>query len=226
VKDGAIVNVGDEVNFGFVVSVAPNSNSTLSNLIVRIDDLDNLTDTIDLIGKTTYTYQGTIVYSAKDQIIGNSTIKAIVTDATGKTATASINLSINQPAQPLVGTTFSWYRLGNTQTGLEEYGLYWEKNIKDTHAQIKPLEGVTLFSFDPSSWEATTTDIQKATLFAEGATALTVYNNVSTTVAGTYDDVIGTKMANGTLHLIHVTKCEIGEYQSAGYPITISGEAK
>jgi hypothetical protein len=194
-------------------------------LKVYVDDAE--WTNLDLTGETSYVYIDSVFYQLeKDEIVGKSIIKAIVTDEANETATATITLSINKPAYPLVAHTFEWYRLGDTQTGLEEFGLYWERNIKDTHAQIKPLTGVTLYTFNSSVWDATTTDVEKAALFSDGATEISVYNNVSTTAGDTYNDVIGTKMANGEMHLIHVTKCVIDAYQSAGYPIHITGEAK
>ena len=224
VQNGDVINLGEEVTFGFVMSSAIETSSPLTSLVIKIDDNDP--ETIELTG-TSYTYEGTLVYGLeKDEIVGTSTITATVYDALGKFATTSITFSLNQAAQPLEASRFEWYRLGNTQTGLEEFGLYWENNLKATHAQIKPMEGVTLYSFSADKWEATTTDVEKAALFADGAIALTVYNNVSTSASDNYDDVIGTKMADGTLHLIHVTKCEIGSFQPQGYPITIFGEAK
>ena len=224
VQSGDVVNVNTDFNFGFVMASNIQTGKELSSLIIKIDDEDP--DTLNITG-TEYTYKGTLRYEfLRDEIVGESTITAIVVDAAGKTAATYITLTINNPAQPLATVDFEWYRLGDTQTGLEEYGLFWEKNIKETHAQIKPMEGVTLYSFSADKWEATTTDVEKAALFADGALTMAVYNNVSTTAGGSYNDVIGTKMADGTLHLINVTKCVIGAYQSQGYPITISGQAK
>lgn len=225
VANGDVVDLNTEFNYGFVMAANTQTNKELASLIIKIDD--NEPDTIALQG-TEYTHRGTLKYelTSKDEIVGESLITAIVTDAAGETATASIKLSINQPALPLIARTFEWYRLGNTQTGLDQFGLYWERNAKVTHAQIKPLDGVTMYTFASNVWDATTTDVEKAALFSDGATEISVYDNVSTTAGGNYDDVIGTKMANGTLYLIHVTKCVIDDYQSAGYPIHITGEAK
>ena len=225
VANGDVVDLNTEVQFGFVCAANAETGKKLASLVVKVDDTEWANQ--NLSGMTEYTYKDVVTYKPEEKdIIGESVITAILTDEDGKTATASITLSVNNPAQPLTAVDFEWYRLGNTQTGLEEYGLFWERNIKDTHAQIKPLDGVTLYSFGADKWNAITTDVEKAALFADGGIAITVYNNVSTTAAGTYDDVIGTKMEDGTLYLIHVTKCEIGAYQTQGYPITISGQAK
>lgn len=229
VKDGDVIDLGDEVNFGFVMSSAIESNSPLTSLIIKIDD--NAPDTVALTG-TSYTYRGTLVYGLeKDEIVGNSTITATVYDATGQFATASITISLNQAAQSLVGRTFEWYRLGNTITGLEEYGLWWDRNLKATHAQIKPLDGVKLFKFEATKWTETTTDVEKAALFSaalEAGEAISLYDGINTDIAGDqdYDEVIGTITADGEYHLMHITHYNRGTFQNAGYPYTITGEAK
>ena len=67
----------------------------------------------------------------------------------------------------------------------------------------------------------------EAAKFADGAPTIAMYNNVDVNLAnGTYDDVIGTRMPDGTLHLIHVTSHRVGAQQSAGRPIYINGQAK
>ncbi len=53
-----------------------------------------------------------------------------------------------------------------------------------------------------------------------------MYNNVDVNQNGTYNDVIGTRMADGKLHLIHVEMCRIGTYTPQGTPYSIFGEAK
>ena len=224
IQDNDIVDLDTPYAFGFVVASNPQTNKDLASLVVKIGDMEWANK--DLTGLKEFTYIDTVEWGLDRDIVYTDIITAVVTDADGKTATATLNVSVNQPAQQLVARTFEWYRLGNTQTGLEEFGLYWERNIKETHAQIKPIEGVTLYTFDSNVWDATTTNLDKAALFADGATEIEVYNNVSTSTADTYDDVIGTKMADGTLNLIHVTRCVIDAYQSAGYPIHITGEAK
>lgn len=229
VKDGDVVNLGEEVNFGFVMATAPESNSLLKSLIIKIDD--EAPDTIDIQG-TEYTYKGVITYNlSRDEIVGNSTIIATVYDAVGEFATTSIKLSINQPAQPLISRTFTWYRLGNTITGLDEYGLNWRGNYpRDTYAKLEPKDGVKLYIFNSEDWTNTTTDLEKATLFNKAIETMTPAENyfkVNVTQANmTYDDVIGTVLADGTCHLIHVTTSKATSLGAQGTEITITGEAK
>lgn len=230
IQDGAILNLDETYPFGFKVASSAESGVELSQLVITIDDEG--WDTVDLTGKTEYIYRGQITYSTqqRDSIVGQGNIKAVVTDAKDYTGTATINYSINDPAKPLIATPFEWYRLGRDTVYFEEVGLKWVKNRAETHAQIKPMDGVQLFIYDnPDVWESTTTDVEKAQLkldAIEHMTAQTVYNNVSTSVAGPYNDVIATLTTDGEYHLIHVTQCIIGAFQSAGYPITIKGETK
>lgn len=226
VHDGDMINVNQEFNIGFTMSSSIETGKELASFTLVIDD--EAFETVELKG-TEYKYERTLALNTVDtrDDIDNLVITGTVTDVAGQSASVTITLILNETTQDLAIKTFEWYRLGNTQTGLEEYGLIWEKNEKETHAQIKPMANVTLYKFRSEVWNATQTETEKAALFSDGAQTLDVYNNVSTTVASdAYDDVIGTKMADGTLHLIHVMKCEIGEYQNAGYPITISGESK
>lgn len=140
--------------------------------------------------------------------------------------TTNRTLVANFTPIPLAVTDFEWYRQGTTQTGLDYYGLYWEKNTKYVHAHIKPLDGVTLYSFDSSAWNTTITDDDKVILFSNSTNTIEVYNNVCVDYFNSfYDDVIGTKMADGTLHLIHVTSCTSSS-SPGGVICTIHGQSK
>ena len=229
IANGAILDLDAVYPFGFVMSSNAQTQAELAQVIITIDDEGF--DTVSLTG-TEYTYRGEISYTAeREGIVGTGNIKAVVTDVKGEIATATIEYSINDPAKPLTVTPFEWYRLGVNAVNIDEFGLVWERNVKgETHAQIKPQDGVKLYIFDdPSVWEATTTDVELARLISQAQETMhtaTVYNNVSTSVGGTYNDVLATIDANGGYHLIHVTKCEIGQFQPLGYPITITGEGK
>ncbi len=227
VQNNDVVDLNTDVKFGFVMSSNSQTQKALQSLVVKIDDVvwANLTDS--LTGLTTYTYKDVVEYKLeRDSIIGASVITATVTDEAGQMNTATINLKLNQVEDPLTVRDFDWFRQGNTQTGLEELGLYWERNIKSPFAQIKPMDGVVLYKFDSSVWEQVVTPSQKAAVFADGATTASVYNNVDVNENGTYNDVIGTRMPDGTLHLMLVEMCRVGSYEPAGTPIHIYGKAK
>ncbi len=180
------------------------------------------------ISGSEYTYEEEVYFElASRDLVGKAEYTATVTDVDGKSNSTTVTLNLNLAEQPLEIVDIDFYRLGNNQSGLEEYGLYWERNAKDeTHAQIKPKDGVILYKFDSNVWNEVTFESEKAAKFSDGAVTTSVYNNVSTSANALYDDVIGTRTTDGKYHLIHVTSCVIGAYQSAGYPIHIYGQAK
>ena len=93
VKDGDVIALGEDFTFGFTMASSIETNKELSQLIVYIDD--DAWDTVDLKGKKEYTYEETTYFEAKKgEIVASSTIKAIVTDVAGATATASFKLDI------------------------------------------------------------------------------------------------------------------------------------
>ena len=233
-QNNQTVDITEDYPFGFIVASNPETNKQLASLVINVEAFDNNDSLIEsrvwanvsLTGETSpYTHRDTLRFS-RNEIVGSCVITAKVADAAGESATATIKVSLNQPAEPLTVADFDWFRQGNTQTGLEEYGLYWERNIKSPFAQIKPIQGVILYKFDSEVWDRIAYENQKAALFADGAVTASVYNNVDVNENGTYNDVIGTRMPDGTLHLMLVEMCRVGSYEPAGTPIHIYGKAK
>ncbi|MBR4391799.1 MAG: lipocalin family protein [Bacteroidales bacterium] len=223
INDGDVINLYESYQFGFVVSL---QYAWLSSLEIRIDDVEydyvELDDWVNWAG--TYTYRGNVEYNTIEGLFEHE-ITAVVTDEEGRTNSASIHFYLNQES-PLHVTGFMWYR---TQTGhgvgLEKYGLDWPEN-HNGKAKIKPLDGVTLYRFNSSAWDATNTYNGKLVLFANDGQIIDEYNNVSTWDNATYDDVIGTKMPDGTLHLIHVTAFTIETISYGSRIYYIDGESK
>lgn len=234
VYDGQTIDLNTNYKIGFRAASNSQTQKELSTLRIalKVTDLDDnvnyAKDTVYNVSGTEYVFQQGLSFDATNhrELVFKAEITATITDVDGKMNSTSVKLNVNQPEQQLEPKDFDWYRLGNTQTGLEEFGLYWERNAKSPFAQIKPLEGVTLYKFETSVWEATTTDIQKAALFSDAALTVSVYNNVDVNANATYDDVIGTRMEDGTLHLINVKSCTIGDQVAQGRPIHILGKAK
>ena len=236
VYDGQTVDLGTTYSIGFRAASNAETQKELAkfNLKASLYEMDGTlivsNDTTIVVSGTEYVFQNndlTFNYtSTREELVGKAIFTATITDVDGKINSATINLNINQPEEPLAVGDFDWYRLGNTQTGLEEYGLYWERNAKSPFAQIKPVQGVVLYKFDSSVWNEVVYESQKAAKFADGATTAAMYNNVDVNANALYDDVIGTRMPDGTLHLLHVTSCVIGAQQTAGRPIHIYGQAK
>lgn len=237
VQNGDVVDLNQVFVYGFQMASNTETNKELKQLSVAttLIDLEGNEQTseeiVALTGLTEYRFIDSIFFEMERDVIGSVKFTATVTDVDDKTNTATMTLSINQPAQPLIGTTFTWYRLGNTITGLDEYGLAWKGNYpKDTYAKLVPQDGVKLFIFKAEDWENVKTDIDKAAFFLtaiETQETAEEYFEVNVTQANmTYDDVIGTVMADGTCHLIHVTKSHAETVTGQGTAVTITGEAK
>lgn len=225
IGNGDVIELDTEYKFGFIMS----SQTGLSYLIleVGVDGTDwSEINNVDISGLSEYTYIDSVLFSLAKDIIGEATIRATVKDVNGEAVSASFTIRINDNPIPLVVREFEWIRIGSLSgTGLEEFGLCWENNIKGPHAQIKPLEGVVLYQFNSSVWNETNTETSKASLFIFAVETLfptLVYNNVDVMSSNTYDDVIGTIMPDGTCHFLHITRCDVSNYTR----FTISGEAK
>ena len=233
VQDGQTVNTGEQIDFGFVVASSPITNSKLVSLVVKIDD-DEWAN-IDLTGETEYTYTDYVEYAPdRDEILGTSVITAVVTDAAGKTATATITLTINQPDAPLLAQTFSWYRKGNSIPSAEEmanYGLKFGDNYKaEVFATILPLDSnVELYLCDGADFATITTMSEKNAYFTslaaeETGTKIEKYRNVTCNNSADYNDMLAVVYGEN-LYLIHITRGEI-ETGSYGTQVTIKGELK
>ncbi len=222
IQDNQVVDLGVDYTFGFVVASNLQTNKDLASLIVKVGDVQWAN--VDLTGLKEYTHRDTVAWGLEKEIIGSDVITAVVTDADGKTATATINVSINKPAQPLEVTEFTWNRHGGAAaTGLDEFGLEWNSNAKEIYAVITPKADAQLYKFDPAVWASTTTNAQKAALFSE-AISISQFKEISCTAANKdYDIVLGTYY-NNEYHLIHVTHSSA--YTFKGTDVTITGETK
>ncbi len=130
---------------------------------------------------------------------------------------------------PIEASDFEWFRWGNhEQHGLEEFGLYWDRN---RNAIILPTEGTTLFTgFTKEQWDAVNTQNEKAAFILEALEnpqyAATEYTGISTNGSGPVGDVILTLTADGNSHLIYIDRIQFGEFGTYGYPMTVTGQAK
>lgn len=232
VQDGATVNTGEEVDFGFVVASSAVTNSELSTLVVTVDGYEWAN--IDLTGETEYTYTDYVTYEPeRDDILGTSVITAVVTDAAGQTATASITLTINQADEPLVSRTFSWVRRGTQLQSADEMaavGLTWPGNYpREDFVRITPLTGCSMYIIENGDkFAEITTQSEKEAFFAdlrENGTTADRYTEISAWAAErTYNTMLAVIDAAGEKHLIHITRSTVESAGSAGGLFTIYGE--
>ncbi len=228
--DGAIVNLDETIYFGFVVASNPETNKELKSLVVTIDDTEWYNNQ-ELAG-TSFTYTDSLTFSLRE-IIGSSVINAIVTDMAGETATATINLNINQDEEPLEVTTINWIRRGanlqgTTEAELSNVGLKWSGSYKEIFATLEALEGTQLYICDGNDFENIVTAQDMASYYnalAETGLAVNKYRNVTTAHSSDYNDMLFTKDANGELHAILIKRAEI-ETGNFGTQITIIGSTK
>ena len=231
VHEGMDLLLNESYPIGFICTANAQTNKQLARLVINVND-EVWCDTT--ITGMEFTFDSNIKFVPQPAEKGESVpavITAVLTDEAGETATAEINITVTEPDVELTPTSFRWYRLGNTITGLDEYGLIWKGNYpKDTYAKIQPAEGVSLFIFSSKDWQETLTLDAKSKLFhnaIENNAAVEEYFNVNVTQGTmTYDDVIGTIMPDGTMHLIHITNSTAQSQGSAGTEINITGEAK
>ena len=236
VKNGDVIDVEQVFVYGFQMASNSQTKKELKQLSLSTTfiDLEGNESTpeeeiISLAGKTEYRFVDTVAYEVTRDVMGTIKTVATVTDVDGKVNTATLTLSLNEPAEPLEEADFTWFRHGsNPAEGLEEYGLEWTGNGKEVFAIIKPVEGATLYGFGVGSdvWNEVTTDVEKVAAFTEGLhSVMDDFRGVSAWNTKDYDYVIGT-LYEGEYHLIHITHGQVDNNGSAGTDITITGKAK
>ena len=231
-QDGDNVYANEEIYFGFVVASSAVTNSELATLVVKVDDTEWAN--LDLTGYTEYTYTDVVTYETREEILGNSVITAVVTDAAGQTATATINLTVIENDQPLLASTFNWVRRGTTLESAAEMaavGLNWPYNQKEAFVHIKPLDGCSMYIIENGNeFNNIETVGQKDSYFAdliENGTTADVYKEISAWAADrTYNTMLAVIDAEGEYHLVHFTRATVESAGSAGGLFTLYGELK
>ena len=235
VYDGQTVDVGVTYSIGFRAASNAQTGKELAKFTLN-STLYEKDGTEFYSADTTFTASGTeFVFQNHDlkfenitrELVGRAVFTATIIDVDGKAKFVTLSVDINQPAQPLVATDFTWTRIGsNPGTGLEELGLEWNSNAKEVFAVIKPVEGASLYGFDPEEWGKVTTDVEKAALFTEGVhSVMSEFRGVSAWSNKDYDFVLGT-VYNGEYNLIHITRGEVDSNGAAGTTVKILGQVK
>lgn len=220
------VDTSTLVKIGIQANSNPTTLEPLTKLYIQIlnQDGERVGDTlIENINQNQYYCEFADKYP-----VGAWTIIATVHNSKDMTNECRMTITSVVIDTPLEASAFEWYRWGNhEQHGLEEFGLYWDRN---RNAIIVPTDGTTLFTgFTKEQWDAVTTENQKAAFFQlaqEAQHAATEYTGVSTNGSGPVEDVIGTITSDGVCHLLYVEKIQFGEYGTYGYPMTVTGQAK
>jgi len=156
---------------------------------------------------------------------GEAVIKFEVTDKVGEKASVSLNITAEPGTTPIGSPeVLYWERAaGADATGLDAYGLKWTKNLKVTHAVIEKDAATKLVQLSAADWASIATQEDLIAL-VDAADDMVDYRGISTTVGGTYDEVLAT-VYNGEYFLIHLTSCELS-VDNNGTTVKISGESK
>ena len=230
VQNGATVEMNEQVDFGFVVASSAVTNKELTSLVVDIDGVEWAN--VDLTGKTEYTYTDYVTYEPEREIVGTSVITAIVTDAAGQTATASITLNLNEE-QPIISSTFNWVRRGanlECEAAMASVGLTWPYNLKEAFVHIKPMTGCSMYIIENGDeFDEIATLSDKEAFFAdlrENGTTADVYKEISAWSSKDYNTMLAVIDATGEKHLVHFTRATVESAGAAGALITLIGEMK
>jgi len=190
-----------------------------------IEYLDYHTLFIELTAKTLKEKSYSLDYNFTMNNAGEAKIKFVVTDKEGEKSEISLTIISEESTTDLgASTDVFWERIGgNAATGLTEFGLKWENNLKETHAVIEKDGASKLVKLTKEEWTTITTveDLKEA---IEAGTDLTDYRGISTTTPGNYEEVIATEF-NGEYFIINLSNTTI-ETGTNGTTVKIFGQAK
>lgn len=226
IENGDVLDYYGIYQFGVRAASNPETLEELANFTITYNDGENTIKLLDtVISGKEFVFEQQIWFDEDEkEIIASVELIAEVTDAAGQKKSASIKFDVDWD-DSLVPQDFEWNRHGGQPaTGLEYFGLKWERNLKDdVFAVIEPVEGALLYRLDPRDWEATQTETELAALLSE-ATPVEKFNEVSCySPDKDYDIVIATTY-EGINYLIHVTHSHSETFK--GTDVTITGQYK
>lgn len=226
VQDGGIVTSGEEFNFGFVMASNAQSGKELAQLNIYIDDEEIIKENLS---GTEYTYRGALTLELIREL-PSVEIKAVVTDVKGKTASATITLSIEELINVEV-KDITWVRRGaNSLNAYEmaEYGLQWVGNFKEIFATIKTLDGFSMYLCPGDDFATIKTETDKAAYFTkllENQVPIDSYRNVSAEAPyQTPNDMLALINGQGDQYLVLFSTATVEYVTNVGTQITINGK--
>ena len=231
VQDGDIVQLNTQNKFGFIMSSNPLTGKKLTDLVVYVDDTQWAA--LDLENETSFVYIDSVFYKLeREEIIGESVIKATVTDEAGEMNTATITLQIQEPVVPLLGKSIEWVRRGanlqgDTEEEMASYGLQWTDSYKEVFATLKPVDGASMYICNGDDFAEINTWAEKTAYFmdlTENGTPVDSYRKITTNNSADYNDMLAI-IDGENLSLVLISHAEI-ETGSFGTQITINGAAK
>lgn len=224
--NGQAIDVNTAYPLKVTASANPDTQTELSRLVITGNGQTMLDSTIS--GQT-FVFEGSFTYPySREVIVPEYELKATVTDADGKTASATIVVSVNVD-DTLEETPIEWVKIGYDGDDISAYGLVWERTYyKSPFAHIKADTDCVFYVIEEGSdYETIVTATDLARYYAnllETARPAEEYK-VDVNASGTYDDLLITKDAAGNYHAIYIEKAKV-EVLSDGTKVTITGKAK
>lgn len=222
ISGDATVLVGEAFTIGITANENSNTGKNLRNVGFTVTSNNQIILEGDsAFNETSYNVDYTFTLANA----GEAVIKFEVTDKSDMTNSVSLTITAEPATTPLgQATDFTWTRVGgNDATGLGEFGLKWENNLKDVSAVIQKDAATKLVILNAGAWTSieTVEDLMAAVDAAEDNAD---YRGVSVEQNADYDDVLGV-IYNDEYYLIHITSATV-ETGTVGTTVNIYGQSR
>jgi len=218
----ATVTVGENFTIGINASSNTDSGKDLVSVKYTVTSNNTVVLEFDSVFKEN-NYDVDYIFRMDTE--GEAVIKFEVTDKVGEKASVSLKITAESGTTPIGSPeVLYWERVGgNAATGLAGFGLKWENNVKETHAVIEKDAATKLVQLSAADWTSIATHEDLVAL-VDAADDMADYRGISTTVGGTYDEVLAT-IYNGEYFDLVFIYLEVTK-DNNGTTIKIQGESK
>jgi len=222
ISSDATVKVGEEFTIGITANENSNTGKNLRNVGFTVTSNNQIVLEGDsAFNETSYNVDYTFTLASA----GEAVIKFEVTDKSDMTSSVSLTITAEPATTPLgQATDFTWTRVGgNAATGLGDFGLKWENNLKVVHAVIQKEEATKLVQLSADAWTNITT-MEDLMVAVDAADDMADYRGVSVEANADYNDVLGV-IYNNEYYMIHITSADVS-VDNNGTTVNIYGQSK
>ena len=222
ISEDATIIAGETFTIGINANANTDSGEKLTSVKYTITSNNTIVHEFDSVFKES---SYSLDYNFTMTNAGEAKIKYVVTDKVGEKAEISLTIISEESTTDLgTSTDVLWERIGgNAATGLTEFGLKWENNLKETHAVIEKDGASKFVQLASDDWNSITT-VEALQAAIEAGTDLVDYRGISTTTPGDYTEVIATEY-NGEYFIINLSNTLI-ETGTNGTTVKIFGQSK
>lgn len=230
VHEGMALTMNEVYPIGFICRANEETQKNLQRLVININEVTWVDTTIT---GTEFTFDAEIMFEPNERgEIFPAAIVATLTDEDGQTATAEMNVTVEENEVPLTSESKEWVRRGANNQDADEmalYGLKWTGSHKEVFATLEPLnDNIKMYYSDDAEFEGIEFLSEKLAFvnnLLETSRPITEYRNITTNNSADYHDVLTMMLEDGTIYLINIQHATI-ETGSFGTQITISAEIK